>query len=82
MTKPNLQHYEGNHNLSHFLHVWCDNQHFLRPRFSWKYWKVQFVPRSKHSVSLTETDQLILYKEMIAVYSFDAVKLLQLNHRV
>ena len=21
MAKPNLQHYEGNHNVSHFLHV-------------------------------------------------------------
>jgi len=31
--------------------------------------KTQSVPRSKHSVSVTKTDELILYREIIAVCS-------------
>ena len=32
-------------------------------------WKLQFVPRSKHSVSVIKTSQLMLYREIIAVCS-------------
>jgi hypothetical protein len=31
--------------------------------------KIQLVPRSKHSVSVIKTSQLILYKEIIALCS-------------
>jgi len=31
--------------------------------------KIQSVPRSKHSVSVTETNQLMLYREIMAVCS-------------
>ena len=31
--------------------------------------KTQFVPRSKHSASVTKTDKLMLYREIIAVCS-------------
>ena len=31
--------------------------------------KTQFVPRSKHSVSVIQTSQLMLYREIIAVRS-------------
>jgi len=33
------------------------------------YTKIQSVPRSKHSVSVTQTSQLMLYREIIAVCS-------------
>jgi hypothetical protein len=33
------------------------------------YLKIQSVPRSKHSVSVIKTSQLILYREIIAVCS-------------
>ena len=33
------------------------------------YIKIQFVPRSKHSVSVIKTDNLMLYRENIAVCS-------------
>ena len=33
------------------------------------YLKTQSVPRSKHSVSVTKTNQLMLYRETIAVCS-------------
>jgi len=33
------------------------------------YIKIQFVPRSKHSVSVIQTSQLMLYGEIIAVCS-------------
>ena len=33
------------------------------------YIKTQFVPRSKHSVSIIQTSQLMLYREIIAVCS-------------
>ena len=33
------------------------------------YIKIQFVPRSKHSISVIKTSQLMLYREIIAVYS-------------
>jgi len=33
------------------------------------YTKIQLVPRSKHSVSVIKTSQLMLYREIIAVES-------------
>jgi len=33
------------------------------------YIKIQFVPRSKHSVSVIKTSQLMLYRKIIAVCS-------------
>jgi len=33
------------------------------------YIKIQFVPRSKHSVSVIKTSQVKLYREIIAVFS-------------
>ena len=33
------------------------------------YIKIQYVPRSKHSVSVIHTSQLMLYREIIAVCS-------------
>ena len=34
-----------------------------------KYKNIQFVPRSKHSLSVIQTSQLIIYTEIIAVCS-------------
>src|SRR5215469_16735309 len=36
---------------------------------NWRYIKIQSVPRSKHSVSVIQTSQLMLYREIIAVCS-------------
>jgi len=36
---------------------------------NWRYIKTQSVPRSKHSVSVIKTSQLMLYREIIAVCS-------------
>ena len=36
---------------------------------NWWYIKIQSVPRSKHSVSVIKTSQLMLYREIIAVCS-------------
>ena len=36
---------------------------------NWRYIKTQSVPRSKHSVSVIKTNQLRLYREIIAVCS-------------
>ena len=36
---------------------------------NWRYIKTQSVPRSKHSVSVIQTSQLMLYREIIAVCS-------------
>jgi hypothetical protein len=36
---------------------------------NWRYIKTQSVPRSKHSVSVIQTCQLMLYREIIAVCS-------------
>jgi len=36
---------------------------------NWRYIKIQSVPRSKHSVSVIKTSQLMLYREIIAVCS-------------
>ena len=36
---------------------------------NWRYIKIQSVPRSKHSVSIIQTSQLMLYREIIAVCS-------------
>jgi len=36
---------------------------------NWRYVKIQSVPRSKHSVSVIKTSQLMLYREIIAVCS-------------
>jgi hypothetical protein len=33
------------------------------------YLNVQLIPRSKHSVSVTQTSHLMLYREIIAVFS-------------
>ena len=36
---------------------------------NWRYIKTQSVPRSKHTVSVIKTSQLMLYREIIAVCS-------------
>src|SRR5215470_5839521 len=36
---------------------------------NWRYIKIQSVPHSKHTVSLIKTNQLMLYREIIAVCS-------------
>ena len=36
---------------------------------NWRYIKIQSVPRSKHSVSVIQISQLMLYREIIAVFS-------------
>ena len=36
---------------------------------NWRYIKIQSVPRSKHPVSVIQTSQLMLYREIIAVCS-------------
>ena len=36
---------------------------------NWRYIKIQSVPRSKHCVSVIQTSQLMLYREIIAVCS-------------
>ena len=36
---------------------------------NWQYIKIQSIPRSKHSVSVIKTSQLMLYREIIAVCS-------------
>jgi len=36
---------------------------------NWRYIKIQYVPRSKHTVSVIKTSQLMLYRETIAVCS-------------
>ena len=36
---------------------------------NWRYIKTHSVPRSKHSVSVIKTSQLVLYREIIAVCS-------------
>ena len=33
------------------------------------YMRIRFVPRNKHTVSVTKTNQLVLYREIIAVFS-------------
>jgi len=36
---------------------------------NWRYIKIQSVPRSKHSVSVIQTSQLMLYREIMAIGS-------------
>jgi hypothetical protein len=45
-----------------------DPEH-LKTKFSGLYLNIQSVPRSKHSVSVIQTNQLMLYREIIAVCS-------------
>jgi len=42
---------------------------YCRLRITWSYLNIQPVPRSKHSVAVIQTSQLMLYREIIAVCS-------------
>jgi hypothetical protein len=46
----------------------CSETHTKHINTPW-YIKTQFVPRGKHSVSVTKTSQLMLCREIIAVCS-------------
>ena len=46
--------------------VWAERRILFKPEL---YLKTQPVPRSKHSVSVMKTSQLMLYREIIAVCS-------------
>jgi hypothetical protein len=41
----------------------------LQPDVAWISLKIQSVPRSEHTVSVIQTSQLMLYREIIAVCS-------------
>ena len=41
----------------------------LNLEITWIYLMIQFVPRTKHSISVIKTDQFMLYREIIAVCS-------------
>jgi len=45
--------------------VWAERSVLFKPEL---YIKIQSVPSSKHSVSIIKTSQLMLYKEIIAVF--------------
>jgi len=50
----------------HKYSVWAERRFLYKPEL---YINTQFVHRSKHSVSVTKTSQLMLYREIIAVCS-------------
>jgi hypothetical protein len=65
----------GRLKLRREVHVWCERN---ETGCMWKsershsvelYWRIQLVPRRKRYVSVTQTSQLMLYREIIAVCS-------------
>ena len=59
------------HKLDKYIRVQSECSHFnpLRTKLNVSDLKNQSVPRSKHSVSVIQTSQLMLYREIIAVCS-------------
>jgi hypothetical protein len=69
--------YSHNFNSFHsIMHHWWQvlmhgaSKTFRNMKTKWtRSWKIQSVPHSKHSVSVIQTSQLMLYREIIAVCS-------------
>jgi len=53
----------------HINTVCGQNVEFVNVKPSGTYVRIQFVPLSKHKVSVIKTNQLMLYREIIAVCS-------------